>query len=274
MLFGNKNKVKNYKIAEDTADMPYPSANAADGQVYRSFLLMRIMLTAVNIASLLFCRSFMQSWNSIHGTFPVWIPIAFSLIPLGSLVFIYLFMGKLGSERIIKLICIALLILHLMGIFFPPSVAEPIEIDENGSSSYLTDVQNELGMVFPSGRVMSIDGSVIMLENPDDGLMDRLKRYTSGERLYSCTDLSLDEEKAADFKKTLEGSPVWLKKIPKRLKELPFSALDTSGYDYLLFFDCDGKSFNSVPNGKAVMYQLMYSSKYDTLRILKYSKNF
>lgn len=273
MLFKQKEKFKNGEFAEENAEFQ-PSATAADVQIYRSFVLMRIMLVIVNIMSLVFCRSFLQSWNSVHGTFPVWISVAFSLIPLGSIVFIYLFMGRVGSERILKLICFVLLILHLAGIFFPPSATEPIEIDEADSGSYLTDVQNELGMVFPSGKVMSIDDSVIMLENPDDGLTDRLKRYAKGERLYSCTDLTFEAETAAEFEKTLEKSPVWLKKIPERLADMPFSALDNSGYDYFLFFDCDGQVFNSVPDGKAAVYQLMYGTEAHTLRIIKYQKIF
>lgn len=272
MLFKRNEKITNGDFTEENAEFQ-PSV-AVDERVYRSFVLMRIMLVIVNIMSLVFCRSFMQSWNSVHGTFPLWIPIAFSLIPLGSIVFIYLFMGRVGSERILKLICIALLLLHLAGIFYPPSATEPIEIDESESGSYLTDVQNELGMAFPSGKVMSIDDSVIMLENPDDSLTDRLKRYAKGERLCSCTDLTFEAETAVEFEKTLEKSPVWLKKIPEKLTDMPFSALDTSGYDYFLFFDCDGQVFNSMPDGKAAVYQLMYSAKAHTLRIIKYQKIF
>lgn len=44
---------------------------------YRSPVLMRVMLVVINIASLFFCRSFMQSWYSIHGTTPIWISLVF-----------------------------------------------------------------------------------------------------------------------------------------------------------------------------------------------------
>lgn len=112
-----QSEIDEKRFGNELAEQP-PDFDPQLGE-YRSPVLMRVMLVIVNLASLVFARSFLQSWYSVHGTTPVWIPLVFLLIPLGSLVFIYYYMGRIGSERIIKLICFAVCILHISNLFSP-----------------------------------------------------------------------------------------------------------------------------------------------------------
>lgn len=127
----SKEKIKNRNFDDGLNEQPPEFDPITDG--YRSPILMRIMLIVINIAAFLFCRSFLQSWYSIHGSTPVWIPLAFLIVPLGSLFFIYYYMGKVGYERIMKTICIAFCALGVVNIFclfipFPSAatVTQPI----------------------------------------------------------------------------------------------------------------------------------------------------
>lgn len=235
----SKEKIKNRNFDDGLNEQPPEFDPIPDG--YRSPILMRIMLIVINIAAFLFCRSFLQSWYSIHGSTPVWIPLAFLIVPLGSLFFIYYYMGKVGYERIMKTICIAFC---------------------------------ALGIDFPSeGSATTVDGKTAERENHSS--LTFLKSFIKGERLFTCTDVIYSDEQAKIFEKSIAASPVWLKEIPDRLGGLAYSALDSSGYDCILFFNCNTKKFNSLPeSGEHTFYQVMYNLQNHELRILKYTKNF
>lgn len=246
---------------------------------YRSAVLMRVMLVVVNLAALILCRSFSQGWQSVHGSATVWIPIIFLLVPFGSLAFVYLFMGKLGSERIIKIICIVFCVIQAAGIFYPPSadIQIPVETENTAPvNSFVRQAQTEMGVVFPDGgESTSFNDSILKLENPERKLSDDVKDFFKGEHVYNCTDVKYKKESVKDFEDSLKNSPIWLREIPDRLGGLPVSSLDTSGYDYFLFFNCDEKKFNAVPkSGAHKFYQVMYNSQTHELRILKYKKTF
>ncbi len=56
---------------------------------------------------------------------------------------------------------------------------------------------------------------------------------------------------------------------------MKYSLVDASSYDYYIFYDCDGKVYNTLPqSGKHTVYQVMYNSQNHGMRILKYTKNF
>lgn len=246
---------------------------------YRSAVLMRVMLVFVNLASLVLCRSFSRGWQEMHGSATVWIPIIFLLVPFGSLAFIYLFMGKLGSERIIKAVCIIFCALQAASIFYPPSVDVQIPIEKEQSAPvnlYVSQASETMGISFPDGGdSTSFNNSILKLENPERKLYDEVKDFFKGERVYSCTDVKYKKEQVKEFEASIKKSPVWLSEIPDSLSGLPVSSLDVSGYDCYLFFDRDEKKFNAVPkSGAHIFYQVMYNSQTHELRILKYKKTF
>ena len=268
----SKEKIENRIFNDGLNEQPPEFDPIPDG--YRSPILMRIMLVVINIASFLFCRSFLQSWYSIHGSTPVWIPLAFLIVPLGSLFFIYYYMGKVGYERIMKTICIVFCVLGVVNIFLP---VHSFSVGSDGYSadfSYVTSAGTALGIDFPSeGSATTVDGKTAERENHSS--LTFLKSFIKGERLFTCTDVIYSDEQAKNFEKSIAASPVWLKEIPDRLGGLAYSALDSSGYDCILFFNCNTKEFNSQPeSGKHTFYQVMYNLQNHELRILKYTKNF
>lgn len=243
-----------------------------------SLLLTRVLIVVINLAAIIFCRSFIQSWYTARGTTPLWIPIIFLLVPLGSLFFIYYYMGRIGFERIIKLICLAFCALHIINFFSPVDPAQ-ITLGTDGYSSdysYVTQAGNLLGIAFPKeGSATTTDSITSDFESSKVNLFDKTKSLLAQEKLYSCTEAIYTDAQAEAFEKSLSADPVWLREIPEKLSELPFSLIDSSGYDFYLFFDCDGNSFNSVPeSGKHTFYSVMYNSKSNSLQILKYTKKF
>lgn len=243
-----------------------------------SLLLTRVLIVVINLAAIIFCRSFIQSWYTVHGTTPLWIPIIFLLVPLGSLFFIYFYMGRIGFERIIKLICLAFCALHIINFFSPIDPAQ-ITLGTEGYSSdysYVTQAGNLLGIAFPKEGSATTTVSITSdFESSKVNLFDKTKSLLAQEKLYSCTEVIYTDAQAEAFEKSLSADPVWLREIPEKLSELPFSLIDSSGYDFYLFFDCDGNSFNAVPeSGKHTFYSVMYNSKSNSLQILKYTKKF
>lgn len=268
----SKEKIKHQIYNDDLHEQP-PEFDPIPGG-YRSPILMRIMLVVINIASFLFCRSFLQSWYSVHGSTPVWIPLAFLMVPLGSLFFIYYYMAKVGYERIMKTICIAFCVLGVVNIFLP---VHSFSVGSDGYStdfSYVTSVGSALGIDFPSeGSATTVDGKTA--ERESRSRLTSLKSFIKGERLFTCTDVVYSGKQAADFEKSIAESPLWIKEIPNRFGGLAYFALDSSGYDYILFFNCDTREFNTMPeSGKHTFYQVMYNSQNHELRILKYTKKF
>ncbi len=268
----SKEKIENRIFNDGLNDQPPEFDPIPDG--CRSPILMRIMLIVINIASFLFCRSFLQSWYGVHGSTPVWNPLVFLAVPLGSLFFIYYYMGKVGYERIMKTICIAFCALGVVNIFLP---VHSFSVGSDGYStdfSYVASAGSVLGISFPSeGSATTVDGKTAERENRSR--LTSLKSLIKGERLLTCTDVIYSDEQAADFEKSIAESPIWLKEIPDRLGGLAYSALDSSGYDYILFFNCDTREFNFLPeSGKYTFYQVMYNSQNHELRILKYTKKF
>ena len=244
----------------------------------RSLLLTRVLIVVINLAAIIFCRSFIQSWYTVHGTTPLWIPSIFLLVPLGSLFFIYFYMGRIGFERIIKLICLAFCALHIINFFSPVDPAQ-ITLGTEGYSSdysYVTQPGNLLGISFPKeGSATTTDSITSVFESSKVNLFDKTKSLLAQEKLYSCTEVIYTDAQAEAFEKSLSADPIWLREIPETLSELPFSMIDSSGYDFYLFFDCDGNSFNAVPeSGKHTFYSVMYNSKSNSLQILKYTKKF
>lgn len=242
--------------------------------VGRSPVLMRIMLILINLASFAFCRSFSQSWYGVHGSTPIWIPLVFLAVPLGSLFFIYYYMGRVGYERIMKLICIAFCILGVANIFFP---IHSSSVGGDGYSSdygYVTAAGSAVGLDFPSdGSATTVDGSLAVTES--GSRLTLIKAFIKGERLETCTDVIFSEEQATDFEKIIGENPIWLDEIPERLDGLAYSALDRSGYDRILIFNCETDEFNALPeSGKHTFYQVMYNLQNHELRILKYTKKF
>lgn len=243
---------------------------------YRSPVLMRVMLVVINIAALFFCRSFMQSWYSIHGTTPIWISLIFLLVPLGSLFIIYYYMGRIGSERIIKLICIVFCALHIINIFSPIDSSQ-VSLGKEGFSSdygYVTEAGKMIGIDFPSdGSATTVDSVGIKNENKD--IFASLKSLIKREKLYSCTDVIYKSEQTKDFEDFIKKSPLWLNEISDDINSLKYSLVDTSGYNSFIFYDCDAKTYNTLPeSGKHTIYQVMYNSQNHEMRILKYTKNF
>lgn len=243
---------------------------------YRSPVLMRIMLVIINLAALFFCRSLIQSWFSIHGTTPIWIPLLFLFVPLGSLFFIYYYMGRIGSEIILKLICFACCALQAIN-FFSPIDSMQVSLGKNGFSSdygYVTEAEKITGVTFPSeGSATTVDSTGIKNENRK--LIAFVKSLFRGEKLYSCTDVIYKPDQSKDFENNLNKSPIWLKEIPDSKDALRYSLIDVSGYNYFLFYDCDSKTYNTLPeSGKHTFYQVMYNSQNHELRILKYTKTY
>lgn len=267
-----QSEIDEKRFGNELAEQP-PDFDPQLGE-YRSPVLMRVMLVIVNLASLVFARSFLQSWYSVHGTTPVWIPLVFLLIPLGSLVFIYYYMGRIGSERIIKLICFAVCILHISNLFSPIDSSQ-ISLGREGFSSdfgYVTEASNVIGIDFPSGgSATTVDG--VGLENENNNIFASLKSFLKREKLYSCTDVIYEPEQTQEFESFIEKSPLWLSEIPEEIKELKYSLVDASSYDYYIFYDCDSKAYNTLPeSGKHTVYQVMYNSQNHGMRILKYTK--
>lgn len=243
---------------------------------YRSPVLMRIMLVVVNLAALIFSRSFLQSWYSVHGTTPVWIPLAFLLVPLGSLFIIYYYMGRVGSEIIIKLICFAFCAAQVFNIFSPIDTKQ-ITLGKNGFSSdfgYVTEAGNIIGIAFPAdGSATTVDS--IGLKDENKSAVASLKSFIKREKLYSCTDVIYKPEKAEEFESFIERSPLWLSEIPDKINGLKYSLIDTSGYNLFIFFNCESKAYNTLPDsGKHTVYQVMYNLQNHEMRIIKYTKIF
>lgn len=262
------------RLVEQAPETEFEVNGSVPDNVYRSFVFMRIMLVVTNFFVLVFCRSFLQSWYDVHATAPIWIPLIFLLVPVGSLVFVYLFMGKVGSERIMKLICLIFCFCQLFYVFQPP-ISDNVEYSTGLTENrYLNEVQSITGIMIPPGEVVTMDESVITVENPNEKFTDRLKRFLNGEKIIACVDVSFNNEQKTELEKSIDGALFWLREIPNEFEKVHFSAVDTTGYDYFVFFDCDSKAFNTVPNGKAMLYQLMYNSQSGKLRIIKYSKNF
>lgn len=262
------------RLVEQVPESDFEVTGSVPDSAYRSFVFMRIMLVAANVFALIFCRSLLQSWQEVKGTTPIWIPLIFLLIPLGSLAFVYLFMGKVGSERIMKIICLFFCACHIFYVFQPPicsNVEYSVDLTENG---YLTEIQSETGIAIPSGETVTMNNSIITVENPNEKFSNKLKRFLNGEKIIVCVDVSFNEEQSGEFEKAIDKNPIWLCEIPDNLRDLQFSAVDADGYDCFVFFDCDGKTFNTVPNSKSTVCQFMYSSQNAKLRIIKYSKKF
>lgn len=243
---------------------------------YRSPVLMRVMLVVINIASLFFCRSFMQSWYSIHGTTPICISLVFLLVPLGSIFFIYYCMGRIGSERIMKLICIAFCALHIINIFSPIDSSQ-VSLGKDGFSSdfgYVTEAGRIIGIDFPSeGSATTVDS--VGMKNENKNIFASLKSLIKSEKLYSCTDVIYKPEQTRDFENYIKKSPLWLNEISGEIKSLKYSLIDISGYNYFIFYDCETKTYNTLPeSGKHTIYQVMYNSQNHEMRILKYTKKF
>lgn len=242
----------------------------------RAFVLMRVMLTVVNLAALVFGRSFLQSWYGVHGTTPIWIPLLFLTVPLGSLIFIYYCMGRIGSERIIKLICLVCCLLQTLNIFFPVSSSR-VSLGKGGYSydrSYITNVGNEIGIKFPTCESSAtVDGA---LANSDKGdAVTSLKAFFSGEKIYFWSDVIFSAEQSAEFEEFVKTNPLWLDEIPKKLKRLACISMLSDGYDKILFFDCDARAYNALPeSGRHDVYQIMYNLQNHEMRIIKYTKNF
>lgn len=243
---------------------------------YRSHVLMRVMLVITNLAALFFCRSFIQSWYGVHGTTPVWIPILFMLVPLGSLFFIYYRMGRIGREIILKIICFACCALQAVN-FFNPISPSRISLGKDGYSydfSYVSSAGSEMGITFPECTTSTtVDGTLAETENKN--LFEKLKAFFTGEKTYYYTDVIYTSEQVAEFERYLEKNPLWLENIPEKLRKLTNYGFSTQDYDCFLFYDCDAKAFNTVPeSGRHTIYQVMYNSQKHEMRILKYSKNF
>lgn len=246
------------------------------GVGYRSPVMMRIMLVIINLAALFFCRSFIQSWFGIHGTTPVWIPIVFMLVPLGSLFFVYYYMGRIGREIILKMICIACCVLQAVNFFYPVSSSR-ISLGKDGYSydfSYVSSAGSEMGIVFPECTTSTtVDGALADTEYKN--FLEKAKAFFAWEKLYYCTDVIYSPEQAAEFERYIKKDPLWLDEIPEKLGRLTNYGFSSQNYDSFLFYDCDAKSFNTVPNlGRHTIYRVMYNSQKHEMRILKYSKNF
>ena len=174
--FGERPPEFNYS-AEDFGE-PMPTG--------RSLLLTRVLIVVINLAAIIFCRSFIQSWYTVHGTTPLWIPIIFLLVPLGSLFFIYFYMGRIGFERIIKLICLAFCALHIINFFSPVDPAQ-ITLGTEGYSSdygYVTQAGNLLGIAFPKeGSATTTDSITSDFESSKVSLFDKTRSLLAQEKL-------------------------------------------------------------------------------------------
>lgn len=256
--------------------LPEPEFDPAHFAGYRSPVLMRVMLVIINLAALVFCRSFIQSWFSVHGTTPVWIPILFMLVPLGSLFFVYYYLGRIGREIILKLICLACCALQAVN-FFSPVATSQVSLGKDGFSydfSYVSSAGADMGISFPECvTATTVDGTHAVSEY--NGFSDRVKSFFTGEKLYYCTDVIYKPEQVAEFEKYLEKNPLWLDEISEKLHKLSVYGFSADNYDRFLFYDCESKSFNTVPESdRHTIYQVMYNSQRHEMRILKYSKNF
>lgn len=246
-----------------------------DGR-YRSPVLMRVMIVIVNIAALIFCRSFIQSWYSVHGKTPIWIPIAFLIVPLGSLFFIYYYMGRIGREIITKLICLACCALQVINFIYPVNPSQ-IFLGKEGYTydySYVAEVEKNIGIKFPECvTATTVDG--VLADEENKSIFSSLKSFFMGEKLLYCTDVIYSADKAKEFESFIKQNPIWLDEIPKEIRKLAISTFKTENYDCFLFFDCDSKAFNSLPQSdRHTIYQVMYNSQSHEMRILKYIKNF
>lgn len=271
----SQNQIDEHGHGDELHERPPEFVPQFEGE-YRSPILMRVMLAVVNIAALFFCRSFIQSWYSVHGTTPLWISLVFLLVPLGSIFFIYYYMGRIGSERIMKLICIAFCVLYIINIFSPVDSAQ-VSLGKEGFSSdfgYVTEAGNIIGINFPSeGSATTVDS--VGMKNENRNFFASLKSLIKSEKLYSCTDVIYKSKQTKDFENYIKKSPLWLNEISGEIKSLKYSLVDTSGYNCFVFYDCDTKTYNTLPeSGKHTIYQVMYNSQNHEMRILKYTKNF
>ena len=102
-----------------------------------------------------------------------------------------------------------------------------------------------------------------------------MKSFIKGEKLYSCTDVIYKPEQAEEFENFIKKSPLWLSEIPDKINGLKYSLIDTSGYNLFIFYDCESKAYNTLPDsGKHTVYQVMYNLQNHEMRIIKYTKNF
>ncbi len=270
-----QNEINEHAYGDELCERP-PEFDPQLGGEYRSPVLMRVMLVIVNLAALIFSRSFLQSWYSVHGTTPVWIPLVFLLVPLGSLFFIYYYMGRVGNEIIIKLICLAFCAAQVFNIFSPID-SKQITLGRDGFSSdfgYVTEAGNIIGITFPSeGSATTVDS--VGLKSENKSTIASLKSFIKSEKLYSCTDVIYKPEQAEEFESFIEKSPLWLSEISDEINALNYSLIDTSGYNRFIFYDCESKAYNTLPDsGKHTVYQVMYNLQNHEMRILKYTKNF
>ena len=271
----SQEKVNKYK-ADNELHEQNPEYDSSFNGEYRSPILMRIMLVIINLAALFFSRSLIQSWYSLHGTTPIWIPFVFLIVPLGSLFFIYFYMGRIGNEIIIKLICIAFCGAQIFNIFSPIDSMR-VSLGKNGFSSdfkYVTEAGSVIGLTFPSGgSSTTVDDTGITNENKNP--ITVIKSLINNEHLYLCTDVLYKADQVTEFESVISKDPIWLTEIPDKIENLKCSQVGTDEYDFFLFYDCESKKLNTSPeSGKHTIYQVMYNSHNHELRILKYSKKF
>ena len=198
-----ENTLRENNFGERPPEFDYSAEDFGEPvQLRRSLLLMRVLIVVINLAAIIFCRSFIQSWYSVHGTTPLWIPIIFLLVPLGSLFFIYFYMGRIGFERIIKLICLAFCALHIIN-FFSPVDSSQITLGTEGYSSdysYVTQAGNLLGIAFPKeGSATTTDSITSDFESSKVKLFDKIKSFLAQEKLYSCTEVIYTDDQAEEL---------------------------------------------------------------------------
>ena len=96
------------------------------------------------------------------------------------------------------------------------------------------------------------------------GALDQFLCDAVREKCFAKTGIAIEKE---IFKRMVE--------IPDKINGLKYSLIDTSGYNLFIFYDCESKVYNTLPDsGKHTFYQVMYNLQNHEMRIIKYTKKF